>query len=162
VKRFTAVPSHPLLALCTVAALACAVPHAAFAQDEGGLYIANSSFSFEQAANRGLAQNPRGQRFFLLALPPHTQVLTKTAPQAAAATRGRVTAGGGLLLVCQREIDNRAIDAAALVPGVVRVRGFPPAGSTALPDGERYFPDENPDTLPRSNEALRRLRAACS
>jgi hypothetical protein len=162
VKRLTAVPSHPLLALCTVAALACAVPHAAFAQDEGGLYIANSSFSFEQAANRGLAQNPRGQRFFLLALPPHTQVLTKTAPQAAAATRGRVTAGGGLLLVCQREIDNRAIDAAALVPGVVRVRGFPPAGSNVLPDGERYFPDEDPDTLPRSNEALRRLRAACS
>jgi hypothetical protein len=161
-KSATATTMHRLVRRCAAALLGCALAQSAIAQDEGGLYIASSSFSFEQAANRGLAQNPRGQRFFLLALPPHTQALTMTAPQAAAATRGRVTAGGGVLLVCQRELDNRAVDAAALVPGVVKVRGFPPPGSNALPDGERYFPDENPDTLPRSNEALRRLRAACS
>lgn len=161
-RRATATMSHLLIRRCAAALLGCTLAQAALAQDEGGLYIAGSSFSFEQAANRGLAQNPQGQRFFVLALPPHTQVLTRTAPQAAAATRGRVTAGGGVLLVCQREIDNRTVDAAALVPGVVKVRGFPPPGSTALPDGERYFAGEDPANLPRSNEALRRLRAACS
>jgi hypothetical protein len=159
-KRATA--THPRVARGAAAVVACLLAHATMAQDEGGLYIAGSGFSFEQAANRGLAQNPRGQRFFVLALPPNTQALTKTAPRALAATRARVTAGGGVLLVCQRDIDNRKINPATLVAGVVSVRGFPPPGSKALPDGERYFADENPDTLPRSNEALRRLRAACS
>ena len=130
--------------------------------DEGGLYIAGSGFSFEQAANRGLAQNPKGQRFFVLALPPNAAALTKGAPKSAAAVRERVTAAGGVLLVCQRDIDNRSVDATKLVPGVVPVRGFPPAGSNAIPHGERYFAGENPDNLPRSNDALRRLRSACS
>jgi hypothetical protein len=48
------------------------------------------------------------------------------------------------------------------VPGVVPVRGFPPRGSSELPHGERYFPDEDPSNLPESNELLRRLRATCS
>ena len=142
--------------------IACAVPETALAQDEGGLYIAGSGFTFEQAANRGLAQNPKGQRFFVLALPPNGVALTKAAPKSAAAVRERVAAAGGVLLVCQRDIDNRSVDAATLVPGVVPVRGFPPAGSNALPHGERYFTGENPDHLPRNNEALRQLRAACS
>lgn len=142
-----------IVGLGAAAWLASAVPESALAQDEGGLYIAGSGFSFEQAANRGLAQNPKGQRFFVLALPPNATALTKAAPKSAA---------GGVLLVCQRDIDNRSIDAARLVPGVVPVRGFPPADSSALPHGERYFAGENPDNLPRSNEALRRLRSACS
>ena len=142
--------------------IASAVPETALAQEEGGLYIAGSGFTFEQAANRGLAQNPKGQRFFVLALPPNGAALTKAAPKSAAAVRERVAAAGGVLLVCPRDIDNRSVDAATLVPGVVPVRGFPPAGSNALPHGERYFAGENPDHLPRNNEALRRLRAACS
>jgi hypothetical protein len=48
------------------------------------------------------------------------------------------------------------------VPGVVAVRGWPPPGSNALPAGQRYFADENPDNLPASNEALRRARTTCS
>lgn len=151
-----------IVGLGAAAWLASAVPESALAQDEGGLYIAGSGFSFEQAANRALAQNPKGQRFFVLALPPNATALTKAAPKSAAAVRERVTAAGGVLLVCQRDIDNRSIDAARLVPGVVPVRGFPPADSSALPHGERYFAGENPDNLPRSNEALRRLRSACS
>jgi hypothetical protein len=148
--------------LVAMAWIASAYPASAIAASEGGLYIAGSGFSFEQAANQGLAQNPKGQRFFVLALPPNSDALKKAAPKPAASVRDRVTAAGGVLLVCQRDIDSRAVDAAALVPGVVPVRGFPPAGSNALPHGERYFPGENPDNLPRSTEALRRLRAACS
>ncbi|MGZ9030232.1 MAG: hypothetical protein ACXW2G_02590 [Burkholderiaceae bacterium] len=142
--------------------IASAVPGTTLAQEEGGLYIAGSGFSFEQAANRGLAQNAKGQRFFVLALPPNGTALTKAASKSVAAVRERVSAAGGVLLVCQRDIDNRSVDAATLVRGVVSVRGFPPAGSNAMPHGERYFAGENPDHLPRSNEALRRLRSACS
>jgi hypothetical protein len=42
------------------------------------------------------------------------------------------------------------------------VRGWPPPGSQALPDGQRYYPGENPANLPAANEALRRLRSTCS
>jgi hypothetical protein len=140
----------------------CALPCSALAQDEGGLYIAGNGFSFEQAANRGLAQNPTGQRFFLLALPPESRSLTPAATRSAAALRDRVTAQGGVFLVCQRDVDSGAVDVTTLVPGVVAVRGFPPPGSNAIPAGERYYPDENRDNLPRSNEALRRIRSTCS
>lgn len=152
-----------VVGLGAAAWIASAAPGTALAADEGGLYIAGSGFTFEQAANRALSQNPKGQRFFVLALPPNaTAALTKAAPKSAAALRDRVAAAGGVLLVCQRDIDSRTLDASTLVNGVVPVRGFPPAGSNAIPPGERYFAGENPDNLPRSNEALRRLRAACS
>jgi hypothetical protein len=65
-------------------------------------------------------------------------------------------------MVCQRDLDSGAIDAATLVPGVVIVRGFPPRGSDALPQGERYFPGEKSDQLPANNNTLTRLRNACS
>jgi hypothetical protein len=151
-----------IAALGAAACLAGAVPATALAQDEGGLYIAGSGFTFEQAAGRALAQNPKGQRFFVLALPPNVAALTRSAPKSVATIRERVTAAGGVLLLCQRDIDNGSVEASTLAPGAIPVRGFPPAGSNALPPGERYFAGENPDKLPRSNEALRRLRAACS
>jgi len=152
----------PLRRLSASALIACMLPLAAAAQDEGGLYIAGYGFSFEQAANRGLSQNPKGRRFFVLALPPNTDALLQSTPKPAAAVRERVTTGNGVLLVCQRDIDSGAIDATKLVSGVVAVRGFPPPGSNAIPPGERYFPDENRANLPQANEALRRLRSTCS
>ncbi len=151
-----------IAALASATLIACVMSSAALGQDEGGLYIAGDGFSFEQAANRALAQNPNGGRFFLLALPPNTKALTDGAPKSVAALRDRVKAQGGVILVCQRDVDKRVIDARRLAPGVVAVRGFPPPGSNAIPPGERYFPGENPDNLPRSNEALRRLRSTCS
>jgi hypothetical protein len=142
---------------------AAAIPALVPAQSEGGLYIAGGAgFTFQQAADQGLAQNPGGQRFFLLSLPPETQALTKTAQGPLAAVRDRVVAANGVLLVCKRDVDSGKVNAATLVPGVVAVRGFPPPGSKALPDGERYFPGENPANLPASNESLRRLRVTCS
>jgi hypothetical protein len=150
-----------LLAL-PAALIACAMPQAALAQDEGGLYVAEGRFSFEQAAGQGLASNPAGQRFFVLALPPNAAALTKSAPKSAAAVRDRVLAAGGVLMVCKRDVDSGAIDAVTLVPGVVVVRGFPPRGSDALPQGERYFPDEQRDQLPANNSTLTRLRNTCS
>jgi hypothetical protein len=142
--------------------VACAVPIAAAAPREGGLYIAGYEFNFDQAASRGLAQNPKGRRFFVLTLAPNADALTALAPQSSIALRERVIRSNGVLLVCQRDIDSGRIDASKLAPGVVAVRGFPPRGSDAIPRGERYFPDENRDVLPKSNEALRRLRATCS
>lgn len=154
--------SRSVVALWAAVTIACSLPAAAFAQNEGGLYIAGYGFSFEQAAEQGTANNRKGQRFFLLALPPNTESLMRTAAKPAATARDQAIARGAVLLVCQRDIDNGSIDAAGLVPGVVAVRGFPPPGSSAIPPGERYFPDENRENLPRSNEALRRLRTTCS
>jgi hypothetical protein len=145
------------------AACAAALPVVAPAQSEGGLYIAGGAgFSFQQAAERGIAQNPGGQRFFLLSLPPQTAALTTGAAAPLAAIRSRVVAANGVLLVCQRDIDSGKVNAANLVPGVVAVRGWPPPGSQALPDGQRYYPGENPANLPAAMEALRRLRSTCS
>ena len=59
-------------------------------------------------------------------------------------------------------VDSGKVTPAALVPGVVAVRGWPPAGSTELAPGERYFAGENRDLLPASNQGLRRLRATCT
>jgi len=149
----------------TFAAALCAAGAGATATaqgEEGGLYIAGSGFSFAQAAAHALGMNPVGQRFFLLSLPPETRALERSATGPLAAVRDRVIAAGGTLYVCQRDIDSGKVDPAALVPGVIAVRGWPPPGSTALPADARYFPGENPGAFPASNEALRRLRATCS
>lgn len=134
----------------------------AIAADEGGLYVAGEGTTFVRAAEQALAQNPKGQRFFVLVLPAEAAALTAVASKQAVSLRGRVVAAAGVLLVCQRDIDSGSINRARLVPAVVAVRGFPPPGSNALPHGERYFPGENPDSLPRSNDALLRLRSTCS
>jgi hypothetical protein len=160
----TPVPASLRLKIIAAAAAVCALGAAApaSAQSEGGLYIAGYGFSFPEVVDRAIAQNPRGQRFFLLSLPPETQALTTSAAGPLAAARDRVIAANGVLLVCQRDIDSGRISAAALAPRVVAVRGWPPVGSTSLPPGERYFQGENPANLPASNEALRRLRSTCS
>jgi len=142
--------------------IACAPVLPAWAQSEGGLYIAGYEVDFERAAGDGLSRNPPGQRFFLLVLPPHTAALTSAAPKSASAAREHVVAANGVILVCQRDIDSGAIDSSKLVPGVVAVRGWPPAGSSALPAGQRHFADEDPAKLPQANEALWRIRSTCS
>ena len=144
------------------ALIGCALPGAALAQAEGGVYIAGYGISFERAAEQGIARNPPGQRFFVLALPPNTEALAKAATGSVVAIRDRIVARGAILMVCQRDIDNGTVDAATLVPEVVPVRGFPPRGSNAIPRGERYYPDENRATLPRNNNSLKRLRKACT
>jgi hypothetical protein len=144
------------------AAICAATAASAHAQTEGGLYIAGTGFTFQQAATDALRKNPKGQRFFLLAVPPQTKALMVNAPRKLAAMRDRVVAANGMLYVCQRDIDNRKIDAAKLVPGVVAVRGWPSARSDALPNGARYFEDEDPSKLPASNNALRALRSTCA
>jgi hypothetical protein len=161
-KRSISATTGPVVALGAVALIACALPHTALAQVEGGLYIADNRVNFERAAEQGLAKNPAGQRFFMLALPPNTAALTTAATPSAAAVRERVVAAGGLLLVCQRDVDSGKIDVATLVPGVVAVRGVPPRGSNAIPRGERYYPDEDRTQLPQDNRSLKRLRKACS
>jgi hypothetical protein len=143
-------------------AIAAASASAASAQSEGGLYIAGAGSSFQVAAERALSQNTGGRRFFLLSLPPETAALAASATGSRARLRDRVVAANGVLLVCQRDIDNRKINAARLTPGVVAVRGWPPQGSNDLPDGQRYFANENPADLPAANEALRRLRSTCA
>ena len=160
--RAMSAKSGSLIGLGAAALIACALPRTALAQAEGGLYIADNRSNFERAAEQGLARNPPGQRFFVLALPPNTVALTTGATPSAAVVRERVVAAGGLLLVCQRDVDNGKVSAATLVPGVVAVRGFPPRGSNAIPRGERYYPDEDRSVLPQDNRSLKRLRKACS
>jgi hypothetical protein len=161
-KRSIFATTGPMVALGAATLIACALPRTALAQSKGGLYVADNRSSFERAAEQGLARNPAGQRFFVLALPPNTVALTTGATPSAAAVRERVLAAGGLLLVCQRDVDNGTVNAATLVPGVAAVRGFPPRGSNAIPRGERYYPDEDRAQLPEDNRALKRLRKACS
>lgn len=159
-------PSHPpgngVMARAALGVVAALLAAAAGAQSEGGLYIAGAGFSFRVAAERGLSQNPGGRRFFVLSLPPETSALLASASAPLAALRHRVTAGNGVLMVCQRDIDNGRINASALTPGVVPVRGWPAAGASGLPAGQRHFPGENPADLPAANEALRQLRSTCS
>jgi len=143
---------------CLALALAASLSTAASAQTEGGLYIAGAGFTFQEAAQRGLSQNPGGRRFFVLSLPPEARALVSTATPAQQRLRERVLAANGVLLVCQRDLDNGRINAGNLVAGVVPVRG----NSDELPPGQRYFANENPAELPAANEALRRLRSACS
>jgi len=128
------------------------------AASEGGLYIAGAGFSFQQAAQRAMAQNPGGRRFFLLALPEQAATLGDRATPAQQRLRESVLAANGVLLVCQRDLDSGRINAATLVPGVVAVRG----NSNDLPVGQRYFADETPTNLPAADAALRRLRSTCS
>jgi hypothetical protein len=134
----------------------------ASAQSEGGLYIAGYGFTFQEVVSRAIRQNPGGRRFFLLSLPPQTGALKATAARPLAEARDKALAANGVLLVCQRDIDDGRINAADLVPRVIPVRGWPPAGSQEIPLGERYFKDEDRSNLPASNEALRRLRSTCT
>ena len=143
-------------------AIAAAGASAASAQSEGGLYIAGAGFSFQVAAESALAQNPGGRRFFVLRCRPKPRRSRPRRRRSLARLRDRVVAANGVLLVCQRDIDNRKVDAARLTPGVVAVRGWPPQGSNELPDGQRYFANENPADLPAANEALRQLRSTCT
>ena len=147
-------------AVATLMTMVCAVVVSAPA--EGGLYIADAGFSFQVAAERAMAQNPGGRRFFLLSLPPESAALSASAGPVPTVLRQRVAAANGVLLVCRRDLDNGRIAAADLAPGVVAVRGWTSKGDADLPQGQRFFPGEDPASLPASNEALRRLRSACS
>ena len=148
--------------LVAMAAAVCTAAAAAAHAQEGGVYIAGYGVDFVKAATQARKTNPTGQRFFLLALPPETRALEAGATGRVARARDQVTAAGGVLMVCQRDVDSGKVNPAALVPGVVAVRGWPPAGSTELAPGERYFAGENRDLLPASNQGLRRLRATCT
>jgi hypothetical protein len=155
-------PATGVMARAVLGVAAALLAAGAAAQAEGGLYIAGAGFSFQVAAERGLSQNPGGRRFFVLSLPPETTALLASASAPLAALRNRVAAGNGVLLVCQRDIDNGRVNASALAPGVVPVRGWPATGGSELPAGQRYLPGENPADLPAANEALRQLRSTCS
>ena len=150
----TSRPWRLLLAM----ALAVLGSSAALAAAEGGLYIAGAGSSFQEAAERALAQNPGSSRFFVLTLPGEAAALGSRATPAQQRLRERVLAANGVLLVCQRDLDNGRISADGLAAGVVPVRG----SSNELPAGQRYFADENPANLPAANKALRRLRSTCS
>jgi hypothetical protein len=150
------------LRACLAVVLALAGASAASAPSEGGLYIAGAGFSFQVAAERAMAQNPGGRRFFLLTLPLEAAALGASASPVQRGLRERVLAANGVLLVCQRDLDNGRIDAARLASGVVPVRGWPAPGSSELPAGQRHFPNEDPSTLPAANEALRQLRSSCT
>jgi hypothetical protein len=141
---------------------AAGVAGPAAARSEGGLYVAGYGFGFEEVARRAIEQNAGGGRFFVLVLPEEAGALTNRAARRLVAARDRVVAANGVLLVCQRDVDEGRIDPAGLVPSVAAVRGWPPPGGAAVPPGERHVAGEDPAALPASDTALRRLRATCS
>lgn len=106
--------------------------------------------------------NPNSSRFFVLAVGEATRGLSVVAPPELVEIRNRGAASGAFYLVCQRDLDSGLYSLTDFVPGVVPVRGWPAPGSKDLPAGERYYPDEDPATLPESNELLRRLRSTCT
>lgn len=130
--------------------------------ETGGLYIAGSGFTFQEAVERGVAVNTISSRFFVLAVGDAVRGLSVVAPPELVKVRNQGAAAGALYLVCQRDLDRGDFLLTDLVPGVVAVRGFPPPGSSELPPGEKYYPGEEPGNLPESTEMLRRLRATCS
>ena len=150
------------LRACLATLLAVAGASAASAQSEGGLYIAGAGFSFQVAAERAMAQNPGGRRFFLLTLPPEAAALAASASPAQRRLRERVLTSMDVKMMRPRALPSGNIDVARPAGGVVPVRGWPAPGGTELPTDQRYFPNEDRSTLPAANEALRQLRSACS
>ena len=143
--------------------IACAVPLAAAAPSEGGLYIAGYEFNFDQAASRGLSQNPKGRRFFVLTLAPNAGALTASAPKSSIALRERVIRSNGVLLVCQRDIDKRPYRCVEAGSGSRRrpwISSSRQHGSSRT--ASATFRTRTATSFRKSNEALRRLRATCS
>jgi hypothetical protein len=140
-----------------------AIATAAAAQASGGgLYVAGGNFDFTQAVERALAQNPAPSKFFVLATGEAVRGLSVVAPPELVEVRNRGLARGAVYLVCRRDIEREVFRATDLVSGVVPVKGWPPPGSSDLPEGANYYRGEDPSTLPSSNELLRRLRSTCS
>ena len=130
--------------LLVALSLAFAAP-ALVAQAPGGLYIAGDQFDFEQAAQAALAENAGGQRYFVLVLAPASQAISRQAA-GFVALRGQVSASGGILLACQRDLVSGAIDLKNPAPGVVLLRGWPP------PDFDLWPPNSSTTgaKIPRS------------
>jgi hypothetical protein len=135
---------------------------AASAQGEGGLYIAGGNFDFTQAINRAVAQHPIPSRFFVLVTGDAVRALSVVAPPELVEVRNLGAKQGAVYLVCRRDVERELFRMNELVSNVTAVRGWPPPGSSELPDGNNYYPNEDPSNLPKSTDLLRRLRATCS
>ena len=145
------------------ALLLCAFTAAANAQGSGGgLYIAGGNFGFVQTVERAVAQNPARSRFFVLATGDALRGLSLLAPPELVQTRNLGASHGAVYLVCKRDVDNDVVKLSDLASGVVPVRGWPPPGSNELPEGQSYYPGEDPSNLPKAGDLLRRLRSTCS
>jgi hypothetical protein len=140
----------------------CAVAVVASAQSAGGLYVAGDSFDFTQTVERALAQHPSPSKFFVLATGDAVRGLSVVAPPELVEVRNRGAARGAVYLVCRRDVEREAFQLTDLISGVIAVKGWPPPGSAELPEGNKYYRDEDPSNLPSSTEVLRRLRSTCS
>lgn len=145
-----------------LALLLCVFTTAADAQGGGGLYIAGGSFGFAQTVERAVGQNPTPSRFFVLATGEALRGLSVVAPPELVEARNLGARAGAVYLVCRRDIDGEVVRVSDLVSGVVAVRGWPAPGSDELPAGTSYYRGEDPSSLPKAAELLRRLRSTCS
>lgn len=147
---------------CGLASLLFVLAGSAAAQGGGGLYVAGSGFGFTQTVERAVVQNPAASRFFVLVTADALRGLTQLAPDDMVAARNLGARSGAVFLVCRRDIEREQINLNDLVSGVVPVRGWPAPGSNELPEGTLYYRDEDPSTLPKAADLLRRLRSTCS
>jgi hypothetical protein len=150
-----------LIAFLSVVVLTAASAQPTEPPAGGNLYVAGNGFDFASTAERAAAQNPN-TRFFLLVIGDAVRYLSLTAPPELVEVRNRVARTKVQFLVCQRTLDEGTWKLTDFVPGTVAVRGWPPPGSAALPQGSNYYRGEDPATLPWSTETLRRLRSTCS
>ncbi len=138
-------------------------PALASAQGAGGLYIASGQYSFANAVRQGLADNPGGGRFYVLAVPPATQALLASgANPEDADLRSRAREAGVQFLVCRRDVQNGSVISGNLVPGVGVVWGWPEGPDAPAPDANNLFPGESASEFPASMELMRRIRSTCS
>ena len=117
---------------------------AAPAQSEGGLYTAGEGFSFEVAAERAMAQNPGGRRFFLLSLPPETAALGGSSGARAARRCASVSCPPTACCWCASVTSTTAGSMRPPRRAWWRCEVGRAPGSNELPDGQRYFADEDP------------------
>lgn len=135
---------------------------AADAQGGGGLYIAGGGLGFAQTVERAVAQNPTPSQFFVLVTGDALRGLSVVAPPELVEARNLGASRGAVYLVCRRDIEGEVVRLSDLVSGVVAVRGWPAPGSDELPPGTNYYRGEDPSSLPKATELLRRLRSTCS
>ena len=88
---------------------------------------------------------PRRAAVFLLTLPSQAASRRVNATPAQGRLREHVITSNGVLLVCQRDLNNRRLNAAQLVPQVVPVRGWPPKGSSELAARRALLPGRGPN-----------------
>lgn len=143
------------------AVLALGVVGAAQAVVIGGGYIAGSGFSLAQAIADAKREHPAGssQGFWIVVMGAELGSLARnTASADLLADLTSLQQRGGVVFVCERDLNAAGLTAQDLIPGVQVVRGWTAAESGMQDNGDAG--STNDDTTPLS--PLRAVDRLCS